>query len=229
MLLESRSVQLAPGDNSERTWENVVKNTLKRYFEEDVHFRPAEHRVPRFLLNDLTRYWRTICVDYAAKHREQGEQKWALRNAKIRLSRKLLYAAGVSFCLNCELQPPSKKGKVEVQRAEVFIQSAMEFAKTPPLEYLASFVKNNVHDISKRKRVATSVFGSYSQWLELMNDSNVRDVLKNLSHSEADGSAPFQNVRKIGTEFACGLRELFFNRREEQDSIAKLSLDYVGF
>src|SRR5579884_2243242 len=76
MLLESRAIPLVPNDNSERIWENVVKNVLKRYFEEEVHFRPGSHRVPRFFLNDLTRYWRTICVDYAAKHRQQGEQKW---------------------------------------------------------------------------------------------------------------------------------------------------------
>ncbi|HEX4122302.1 MAG TPA: nucleotidyltransferase domain-containing protein [Verrucomicrobiae bacterium] len=229
MLLESRPVQLTRGDNSERTWENVVKNVLKRYFEEDVHFRPAQHRVPRFMLNDLTRYWRTICVDYAAKHREQGEQKWALRNAKLRLSRKLLYAAGVAFCLNCELQPPAKHDKAEARGAELFIQSAMDFAKTPPLEYLALFVRDNVPDSGKRARVATSIFGSYSQWLELMSNSETRGAFKKLSHSEAGASEPFQEARKIGTEFACGLRELFFDRRQEQDLIAKLSLDYVGF
>src|SRR5258708_6840193 len=132
MILESRSIENLPGAISERIWGNVVKNILKRYFEEDVHFRPRKHRVPRFLLNDITRYWRTICVDYAAKHREQDGKKWALRNAKIRLSRKLLFAAGVAFCFDCQLTATSTNGKRGTPNVQAFIQSAVQFARTPP-------------------------------------------------------------------------------------------------
>ena len=40
---------------------------------------------PRFLLNDVVRYWRTICVDFEGKDaRAGGDRKWALRNAKLR-------------------------------------------------------------------------------------------------------------------------------------------------
>ena len=225
MLLESRAVDLAPDDPSQRIWGNVVKNILKRYFEEDVHFRPGQHRVPRFLLNDITRYWRTICVDYAAKHREQGEQKWALRNAKIRLSRKLLYAAGIAFCFSCELNPPRNGAGC----ATPFVQAALKFAQTPPLEYLASFISQHIVDADKRKRVAGKIFGAYDRWLLLMNDTNTRGRLKKLSHAEAAGNPDFKQVRTIGSEFASGLRELFFNRDSEDDAIAKLSFDYVGF
>src|SRR5665213_3573834 len=70
LLLESRCFDLSPANN-QPVWDNIVSNILERYFEEDVHFRPGgKSRVPRFLLNDLTRYWRTICVDYAEKYRK---------------------------------------------------------------------------------------------------------------------------------------------------------------
>ncbi len=229
MLLESRCFELATADTSERIWENVLKNILKRYFEEEVHFRPGQHRVPRFLLNDITRYWRTICVDYAAKHREQAGQKWALRNAKIRLSRKLLYAAGVAFCLNCELSPPASGHNGNAPAAQPFIQSALNFAKTPPLEYLASFISSNVRDGRKRISSADRIFGAYNEWLLLMSRKEARNALKDLSHAEAGGNPHFQDVRSIGSEFAGGLRELFFNRASDDDPIANLSLDYVGF
>lgn len=110
-----------------------------------------------------------------------------------------------------------------------FIQAALSFAQTPPLEYLASFIRQHIADADKRKRVAGKVFGAYDQWLLLMNDKTTRENLKELSHAEAGENPNFQEVRRISSEFAAGLRELFFNREIEDDAIAKLSLEYVGF
>ena len=209
LLLESRYLELAPSSASKRIWENVIKSILKRYFEEDVHFRPGSHRVPRFLLNDITRYWRTVCVDYAAKHWQQGGQKWALRNAKIRLSRKLLYAAGLAFCFDCYLRHPVRAHGKMTSGAQPFIQYALQFTKTPPLEYLASFIKRNIANKRKRIQVARRVFGSYNQWLLLMNDKETRKALNKLSHSQAPKNLHFERIRDIGSTFAQGLRELF--------------------
>jgi predicted nucleotidyltransferase len=235
MLLESRPFSLTNIDSSNHNWRNVVSNILERYFEEDVHFSAkGKCRVPRFLLNDITRYWRTICVDYAAKYREQDGAKWALRNAKIRFSRKLLYASGLAFCLSCELNPPKRIHKDlfgihQDYNARPFIESAFKFARTPPLEYLAAFVEAFVTSPAKRKRIAENIFGAYNEWLLLLNDGAARKSLAALPHSEAKGNPYFERVRKNGSNFATGLRELFFNRSSDEDQIANLSLNYVGF
>lgn len=236
MLLESRPHPFGTGAEGARPWTNVVSNILARYFEEDVHFSSAggSHSVPRFLLNDLTRYWRTICVDYAAKHREQEGRKWALRNAKIRLSRKLLYAAGLAFCLGCELRPPNRLhpdlfDSESTPDTEAFRASALRFAQTPPLEYLAAFIDSFVEDTDRKHRISRLIFGAYSDWLLLLDDPEARRALDALRHDQAAQSPHFQRVRTMGSDFASGLRQLFFNRDTDPDPIARLSLDYVGF
>ena len=60
MLLESRPFSLSGADSSSGVWDNVLKNILERYFQEDQFSPDAKRTVPRFLLNDLTRFWRTI-------------------------------------------------------------------------------------------------------------------------------------------------------------------------
>ncbi len=242
MLLESRPVTLPGGDSSQDVWNAVVRSILERYFEEDAHFSPSSTRkVPRFLLNDLTRYWRTIGVDYAAKYLEQDGKKWAIRNAKLRLSRKLLFAAGMAFCFACQLQPPSRprgdQGYLFSELEQVgkddtatFIASAVKFAGTPPLEFLAAFVDTFVSERQKCQTVSKRLFGAYNAWLELLGDETSRKTLESLSHEQADQNPVFQKVREISSEFSSGLKLLFFNRDQDTtDEIANLSIEYVAF
>jgi hypothetical protein len=243
MLLESRPVNISAVDASREVWDSVIRCILERYFEEDVHFSPAAARkVPRFLLNDLTRYWRTIGVDYAAKHVEQDGHKWAIRNAKLRFSRKLLYAAGLAFCFACHLDPPVSRRNAqpdlfsfaegdspEPASTAPFIASAVAFAGTPPLEFLAAFVDAFVSDSSKRQTISRRLFGTYNAWLTLLGDDAKRKRLESLGHDQAASDAEFQEIRRMSAEFSKGLQLLFFSRDSDPDPIAQLSLEYVAF
>lgn len=65
--------------------------TLQRYLYD--YRKKAKRGVPRFLLNDVVRYWRTIAVDYQAKRwRDMGEAGWGVRYIKLRSVRKLAFA-----------------------------------------------------------------------------------------------------------------------------------------
>lgn len=94
LLLESREVS---GDAHEECWKRV----LGRYLDYGV----KDYRPPRFLLNDLVRYRRTICVDFEGKQAqaEGDDPKWVSRNAKLRTSGKLLFAGGLVPLLLCHL------------------------------------------------------------------------------------------------------------------------------
>ena len=92
MLLMLESQPVANDSVHQACWDQV----LRGYLDESI----KDNTPPRFFLNDVVRYWRTICVDFVGKEREDSE-KWGLRIAKLRTSRKLLFAGGLLPLLLC--------------------------------------------------------------------------------------------------------------------------------
>ncbi len=115
LLLESIAIGRA------EAYKRVRRHALLRYVEDDRGLRYGTVAfVPRFLLNDVARYWRTIAVDFAQKQRDQSMEGWALRNAKLRMSRKLIFASGLLICLQCELDPaagPAREALRTIRRS----------------------------------------------------------------------------------------------------------------
>lgn len=87
ILLLEESAPLYNEDLHKKTIEKI----LARYLESR---KPGSSKVPRVLLNDIIRYWRTLAVDYHAK--TSTENPYSLRYLKLLFSRKLCFVSSLA-------------------------------------------------------------------------------------------------------------------------------------
>lgn len=187
LLLESRELHGA-------VREDAIDQILDRYLNEGVKdFRP-----PRFLLNDVIRYWRTICVDFEGKSAGScDDPKWASRNAKLRTSRKLLFAGGLVPLLLCVLFP----------RDQMHGFLAQWFGATPLDRLSSAFLFVGAPDVGAR------AISAYDRWIGLMADDQARAELRTIRYDTRDDSPVFTEIRELGREFEDALSSLLFSSR----------------
>jgi len=186
MLLMLESQPVAGDATHRRCWELVLDGYLE---DADKPYRP-----PRFFLNDLIRYWRTICVDFVGKEREGGE-KWGIRNAKLRTSRKVLFAAGLVPLLQCHrFTRDERRGYLAAQLA------------APATDRLAAaFLDCGARDAGVR------ALSAYDRWLGVLDDEVRRGELEGLTKETAPASPVFRDVRRHAAELERGLLVLLFD------------------
>src|SRR6266478_7606811 len=197
LLLESQPI----GTRTE-AHERVLRAVINRYLEEDTHPLTQDskaYRVPRFLLNDIVRFWRTMAVDFASKQRDRAGEGWGLRNAKLRMSRKLIFASGLLVCFNANLDP-TLQSEISTGKNDVKLKLASHIRnqlRATPLE----IVSRSVEDYGVSAAVAKGLFSSYADFLNLLNDKSSRESLKNLRSEDSGTDAVFQKVRQFGSSF----------------------------
>jgi predicted nucleotidyltransferase len=164
-------------------YERVLRLLLSRYLKDDrgLRFGTIPYKVPRFLLNDIVRYWRTITVDFVEKQRGQAGHGWGLRNAKLRMSRKLIFATGMLSCFSCELlcSPEARRELLQRHSTVAMEEHLRNFIKKTPLEILATFLL----ELDIKRSTARKLFSAYNAFLALLNNSRKRDHLKKSSLS----------------------------------------------
>ena len=155
-----------------------------------------DHRPPRFLLNDLVRYWRTIGVDFVAKDRGRGGAGWGLRNAKLRTSRKLLFASGLLPVLRC--------GELRAEEIAPFL--AEQFALAPTDRVADAFLRYGA------AAAGADALGAYDRFLALVDDDEVRAELEAIGgRAAADQSPRWREVAELGATIERTLLALLFS------------------
>ena len=214
LLLESRTI------GSADAYRRVIRVILQRYFDQDSNlFDPekAHFRVPRFLLNDIVRFWRTMAVDFAGKQRERGGEGWALRNIKLRMSRKLIFATGLLMCFSCYTKLPVVTDGSE-KSTDILINHVSTFVERPPLEILVDALLQ----YSIPAETVFELLDSYDLFLECLNDVKRRPHLEKLSYEDSISDTVFQQMREVGQQFQHGLDRLFFQDNDELKRLIRL-------
>lgn len=187
VLLMLESVPLTGHDVHRACWGRILDGYLQEV--------RRDERPPRFFLNDVVRYWRTICVDFVGKHREAGGEKWGTRNAKLRASRKVLFAGGLLPILQCF--------RFSRHDMRMFLVDQLTAPATDRLAY--AFLEWNAPDPGSR------FFATYDRWIGLLNDKEIRTALNEVTPENADRSTAFREVQRIGRDLDRGLLTLLFD------------------
>jgi len=211
---------LAIGKNDE-AFQRIITGIIGRYLEEETRLAAEKYyKIPRFLLNDIVRFWRTMAVDFARKQREEKSgEKWGIRNIKLRMSRKLLFVSGLLTCFSCsklEIEDADK----EKQKPKL-IEHIREYVQMPPLQVVArSFLEDNIG-----KEIAVSFFESYDKFLEIIHDARKRSVLEALTAETAKQNVVFQEAQGNCHRFQETLDRLFL----DTDCYKSLTRKYAIF
>src|ERR1039457_4265583 len=211
LLLES----IAIGKRTD-AYERVIKGVIDRYLEEDNnHLLTPDYkkfRVPRFLLNDIVRFWRTMAVDFASKQRDRAGAGWGLRNAKLRMSRKLIFASGLLICFSANIDPDLQKKistdtSIENDAIKLnLVNYIRALVRLTPLETLDRTVKSC--DVSAQ--IAEQLFSAYAEFLSMLSDEATRKALDDLRAKDSRTNDTFGRIRKISEQFEVALGEIFF-------------------
>jgi predicted nucleotidyltransferase len=221
LLLESQAI----GKNTD-AYERVIRAVIGRYLAEDSHPLTDDskrYRVPRFLLNDIVRFWRTMAVDFASKQRDRAGEGWGLRNAKLRMSRKLIFASGLLVCFGAHLDLILQT-KISTDKNGIklhLLQHIRDQVKLSPLEVLAKSIA--LYRIPQS--ISKELFDSYAKFLKLLDDKDARNELENLRSEDSRTDPTFKRVREISQSFEHSLDYIFFKNSQ----IAPLTRKYGVF
>jgi hypothetical protein len=223
LLLES------PPIGNREAYDRVRRQILRRYLEDDrgLLYSSRDVRIPRFLLNDLTRYWRTVTVDFVYKQRANNDEKWALLNAKLRMSRKLIFAAGLLHCFFCHLDPAADQAKQALKAPGKDASALTEYMERQlfltPLELVAQTCLQR----GIQSQTVRSIFDNYDRFLSILDDPNKRSQLEAVkSHEDLRSSTVWNEIREVSRPFHDGLVALFLR---DDDELKNLTMKYGVF
>lgn len=141
LLLESKAIF------GERSYGHIRRECVERYWT-DFHDH-AENFLPAFLINDILRFWRTLCVNYEAGATPNPAKRRA-KNYKLKFSRLLTcYSAIVGM-----------QGEFQLKKT-VSADQAISILDQTPLERLSALGNTFGGDVATSVRTLGNMYNSF--------------------------------------------------------------------
>jgi predicted nucleotidyltransferase len=205
----------------------VRNNLLKRYLEEDLGLwrTSTKQKIPHFLLNDFARYWRTMAVDFADKQHDRFHEGFALRNIKLRLSRKLLYISGLLVCFRAQLEFADERERTEFFRRGNSVQVASyirDLLDKTPLDITAETLTK----FAGKPQIVSELFQAYEEFHAMLGDAEKRKHLEKLTPEKLESDQVYEEARKVSHGFQRAVAEIFL---KSDNPIGELTIRYGVF
>jgi hypothetical protein len=186
MLLESQPLY---GDGA---YDECLSAIFDRYSSYVIAETSKEHLV---LLNDLIRYFRFICINYQANFERENE-KWPLRNMKLRHSRVVMYS-GLLYLIG-EASKHSDRNKLDWVRGNLSLT---------PLERIAKvYAANNDSSFYR-------VGGLYNTFLDRLSEKDLREGLNKIDYPARYQNQTFATLKANSDALQAELSRFVYARR----------------
>ncbi|MFT4925470.1 MAG: putative nucleotidyltransferase [Phenylobacterium sp.] len=176
-LLESRCLY------NESLYETLKTKILENYIKSDL----LDSNINRFMLNDIIRYYRTMCTDYEYKVAEAGKS-WGVRKIKLRFSRKLIYFSGLlTIADTCNLTRNEK------------ITKTLKLLSLTPMERIKCIVgPDNVSELVRL----------YEYFLDEISKPEVREELNGVERNNRSETVIYRKLKNKSHNFAWEMEKL---------------------
>ncbi|MEJ6474866.1 nucleotidyltransferase domain-containing protein [Pseudoalteromonas piscicida] len=163
---------------NENKYNFLKRQILNTYIKSDI----PDQGVNRFMLNDLIRYYRTMCTDYEYKVNETSKSsEWGLRKIKLRFSRKLIYFAGILTIAQTSSFSREKK-----------IEETLRLLEMTPAERLQNILSTES---------AEKIIKIYNQFLKSISDPTVRGKLKSVTRENRNEEPMYRDLKNLSQQF----------------------------
>jgi len=184
MIMESKPIF------NEEMFNTIADEILSKYLEYVIK-EPTKEAI--FLMNDLIRYFRSIAVNYQYNFWKNNE-KWTIRNVKLRHSRILMYAGTLLLILNAS--------KLREKKFEYIKQ---HFRLTPFEKVVSVYLDNNDFNFSR-------LIGAYDIFLGKLNSSEIRKQLQ-VEYDDRYKNPHYAELKVTSDTFIAELTRFIFSKR----------------
>lgn len=184
--------------------ETILARYCDDYHEDSDREQTKPIRVPRFLLNDIVRYWRTLAVDFGAKQWSSIQDDWHLRRIKLLTSRKVLFAGSLASLFLVERACSDR----ETPYSALIEHLLTQVDKSPLARLMSAYGESD----DQGKEGLRAILAAYSNYIEVLQRTESRNLLQRKAESDGSRASAIQSeVEEICAKIQDGLEQVFFS------------------